>query len=141
MEKITVDRGFDWPTMNKIPIDECYEPLEKIIDTDKLKQKPVYVTLFDIASGQALWLGTAFDEVSELSYTAALEKSPDENMPATLYRRLLYQAMTQVGFSNLPTEWWHYDYGNSLWAFYKNKTAIYGATAGVIPPKYRSVHK
>ncbi|OTA17935.1 D-Ala-D-Ala dipeptidase VanX [Xenorhabdus vietnamensis] len=87
----------------------------------------VDVTLFNMESGHVLFLGTEFDEVSELSYTAALEKAPENNMPATLYRRLLYQAMTQVGFTNLPTEWWHYDYGNSMWAFYKNRPAIYGA--------------
>ncbi|WP_167383233.1 M15 family metallopeptidase [Xenorhabdus ishibashii] len=87
----------------------------------------VDVTLFDLGSGHALFLGTEFDEVNELSYTAALEKAPEKNMPTTRYRRLLYQAMTQAGFSNLPTEWWHYDYGNPMWAFYKNQTAIYGA--------------
>ncbi|MBC8948960.1 D-alanyl-D-alanine dipeptidase [Xenorhabdus ehlersii] len=87
----------------------------------------VDVTLFNIESGHALFLGTEFDEVNELSYTAALEKAPEKNMSATLYRRLLYHAMKQVGFTNLPTEWWHYDYGNSMWAFYNNRTAIYGA--------------
>ncbi len=90
----------------------------------------VDVTLFDIASGKPLFLGTEFDEVTALSYTAALEKEPEKNMPATLYRRLLYNAMIQVGFTNLPTEWWHYDYGNALWAFYKNDIAIYGAVDG-----------
>ncbi|MBI6549348.1 M15 family metallopeptidase [Xenorhabdus lircayensis] len=228
VEKIAVGRGFDWSVISEIPIYECHEPLEIIIDTDKLKQQSVYffagikgsieyclvrksvaeklimasqllpahlgilvldgwrsretqqalqdktlakiaaqytdlspeeqqrllqqfvapasveenqvtphltggsvdVTLFDMESGQVLFLGTEFDEVSELSYTAALEKAPEKNMPATLYRRLLYQAMTQVGFSSLPTEWWHYDYGNSLWAFYKNQSAIYGAIDG-----------
>ncbi|MDX7986835.1 D-alanyl-D-alanine dipeptidase [Xenorhabdus sp. 12] len=231
MEKIMTGevKGVDWPTINKIAIDECHEPLEVIIDKDKIKQKPAYfqagikgavescmvrksvaeklimasqllpahlgilvldgwrsrkaqqalqdqmqaeialeyahlppdeqqkmlqkfvapasadvvqvsphltggavdVTLFDIASGQALFLGTEFDEVSELSYTAALEADPERYMPATQYRRLLYSVMTQVGFSSLPTEWWHYDYGNSLWAFYKNQTAIYGAIDGI----------
>ncbi|MDC9588033.1 M15 family metallopeptidase [Xenorhabdus sp. XENO-10] len=225
MEKIPVTKDFDWKIINEIPIYECGEYLEKITDSDKLKQTPVYyiegikgsieycmvrksvaeklgmasqllpthlgilvldgwrsretqqalqdktqakiaaqytelsaeeqqkllrqfvapvpigknqisphltggavdITLFDMESGHALFLGTEFDEVSELSYTAALEKKPEKNMPATLYRRLLYQAMTQVGFTNLPTEWWHFDYGNSIWAFYKNRTAIYGA--------------
>ncbi|BET98372.1 M15 family metallopeptidase [Xenorhabdus sp. TCT-1] len=87
----------------------------------------VDVTLFNIESGHALFLGTKFDEVNELSYTAALEKAPEKNMSAILYRRLLYHAMKQVGFTNLPTEWWHYDYGNSMWAFYNNRPAIYGA--------------
>ncbi|PHM74958.1 M15 family metallopeptidase [Xenorhabdus kozodoii] len=102
-------------------------PIEKNQVSPHLTGGSVDVTLFDMRSGQPLFLGTEFDEVSELSHTAALEKTPEKNMPSTLYRRLLYQAMTQVGFTNLPTEWWHYDYGNSMWAFYNNQTAIYGA--------------
>ncbi|OTA20888.1 D-Ala-D-Ala dipeptidase VanX [Xenorhabdus beddingii] len=105
-------------------------PVEKNQVSPHLTGGSVDVTLFDMASGQALFLGTEFDEVSELSYTAALEKAPEKNRPATLYRRLLYQAMTQAGFTNLPTEWWHYDYGNALWAFYNNQSAIYGAIKG-----------
>lgn len=228
VKTIAVEKNFDWPVINKIPIYENHEPLEIMTDTEKLKHQPVYflagikgsieyclmrksvfeklviasqllpphlgllvldgwrstetqqalqeetqariaaqytdlspeeqrrllqqfvapapvgdnqvsphltggavdVTLFDIASGHTLFMGTEFDEVSELSYTAALETASEKNMPATLYRRLLYQAMTQAGFTNLPTEWWHYDYGNSLWAFYKNQSVVYGAING-----------
>ncbi|WP_243737176.1 M15 family metallopeptidase [Halomonas ventosae] len=31
---------------------------------------------------------------------------------------MLYHAMRGAGFSNLPSEWWHYDFGNQLWAHY-----------------------
>ena len=40
-------------------------------------------------------------------------------------RRLLYNTMVGQGFTNLPSEWWHFDYGNRFWAFYKKKKAIY----------------
>ncbi len=30
-------------------------------------------------------------------------------------RRLLYYAMIDAGFTNLPSEWWHYDYGDRFW--------------------------
>ena len=33
--------------------------------------------------------------------------------------------MLQAGFTNLPTEWWHFDYGNKFWAFYTGNDAIY----------------
>jgi D-alanyl-D-alanine dipeptidase len=26
--------------------------------------------------------------------------------------------MHQQGFTNLPSEWWHFDYGDQLWAYY-----------------------
>ena len=42
-------------------------------------------------------------------------------------RRILYWAMTKAGFTNLPTECWHFDYGNRNWAFYNQKPIIYKA--------------
>lgn len=36
-------------------------------------------------------------------------------------RRLLYEAMTQAGFVNYPLEWWHYSYGDRMWAAYSGK--------------------
>ncbi|WP_233407622.1 M15 family metallopeptidase [Marinomonas spartinae] len=81
--------------------------------------------------GKLLDMGTEFDEASDDSWTAALEQK--ENF---LYsnqrdnRRMLYYAMTKAGFTNLPSEWWHYDFGNQLWAlFTNNKKALYGATS------------
>jgi D-alanyl-D-alanine dipeptidase len=43
-------------------------------------------------------------------------------------RRLLHNTMTDAGFVNLPSEWWHFDYGDQLWAWANKKDhAIYGA--------------
>lgn len=42
-------------------------------------------------------------------------------------RKILYSTMTKSGFQNYPAEWWHYSYGDQLWAAYgKFKTAFYG---------------
>ncbi|SHF58379.1 D-alanyl-D-alanine dipeptidase [Marinomonas polaris DSM 16579] len=88
----------------------------------------VDVTLCD-EMGRFLDMGTHFDEASQYSWTDALEtpswnnKGPQEN------RRILYNAMIEVGFTNLPSEWWHYDFGNQLWAYRTgSKKAIYGVT-------------
>ena len=40
-------------------------------------------------------------------------------------RRLLFGVMTKAGFTNLPSEWWHYDYGDRFWAYYNKRSAIY----------------
>jgi len=41
-------------------------------------------------------------------------------------RKLLFRVMTQVGFVNYFTEWWHFSYGDKYWAFQLNrKNAIY----------------
>lgn len=44
-------------------------------------------------------------------------------------RTLLHRAMQEAGFANYPAEWWHFSYGDCLWAAYRGKSrAIYGAT-------------
>ncbi|MDO4997528.1 MAG: M15 family metallopeptidase [Neisseria sp.] len=88
----------------------------------------VDVTLLDLATGKAVEMGTAFDETHERSHSAALEVQTaacDER--ARIARRVLIHGMAAAGFSNLPTEWWHFDYGNQNWAyFYDESHAIYG---------------
>jgi len=79
------------------------------------------VTLAD-EEGAILDMGSEFDEVSNRSWiTAAVPPAPAER------RCHLLTAMRHAGFSNLPTEWWHFDYGNWLWAWYcKQHSALYG---------------
>lgn len=81
------------------------------------------VTLMDW-DGRLLNMGTLFDEASPLAFSAALEGREDlttSQQEARDHRRLLYHAMRQAGFTNLPTEWWHYDYGNQMWAWHRLK--------------------
>lgn len=33
-------------------------------------------------------------------------------------RKVLYDAMIKAGFVNYPLEWWHYSYGDRMWAAY-----------------------
>lgn len=41
-------------------------------------------------------------------------------------REILTSSMHDAGFANYPAEWWHYCYGDKMWAAYKNKrSAIY----------------
>ncbi|WP_353669355.1 M15 family metallopeptidase [Marinomonas sp. THO17] len=92
----------------------------------------VDVTLCD-QNGRFLNMGTLFDEASDDSWTAALENktSPDKSTQVAIQnRRMLFHAMTQAGFTNLPSEWWHYDFGNQLWAINKGERhALYGVTS------------
>lgn len=60
----------------------------------------------------------AYYETAEHVQSAADEQVRDN-------RRLLYYAMTDAGFTNLPSEWWHYDYGDRFWAYYVKQPAIY----------------
>lgn len=85
--------------------------------------------------GAELFMGTIFDDVSEASNTDAFEGdaplmafSPRE---ARANRRLLYWLMTEAGFANNPTEWWHFSCGDQMWARIKGVEAAYYSTAPV----------
>ena len=86
----------------------------------------VDLTILD-ENGRMLNMGADFDEVSERSDTIYYETARDieDYEKVRENRRLLYNTMTSAGFSNLPSEWWHYDYGDRFWAYYKNRPAIY----------------
>lgn len=40
-------------------------------------------------------------------------------------RKILYDVMTKAGFVNYPLEWWHYSYGDRMWAAYLKKTECF----------------
>ncbi len=74
--------------------------------------------------GKELDMGTKFDEFTEKAATAYFEQDgQDETVREN--RRLLYGCMIEAGFTNLPSEWWHYDYGDRMWAHYNNSPALY----------------
>ncbi|MBB3190297.1 M15 family metallopeptidase [Halomonas cerina] len=89
----------------------------------------VDVTLSD-ADGLPLDMGTLFDEAVPASHTAALEaiaRPTSRERQARDNRRRLYGAMLEQGFTNLPSEWWHFDAGDQLWAHYGgHQQAVYG---------------
>lgn len=87
----------------------------------------VDVTICD-EEGNLLDMGSAFDELVEASWTSALEGLAET--PAQLNRRMLYHSMLAHGFSNMPSEWWHFDFGNQLWALRTGREyAVYGIIA------------
>lgn len=92
------------------------------------------LTLRRRATGELLYMGGVFDDPSDVSTTAHYEgvsvrlgMSAEE---ARRNRRLLFWAMHREGFSSLPSEWWHYDYGDQLWA--KNRPRIVPEDAGIV---------
>ena len=84
----------------------------------------VDLTLID-ERGNELDMGTDFDDFSEKAATDYFEKSEFDCSTIQKNRRILKDAMTKAGFTNLPSEWWHYDYGNRNWANFSKSEAIY----------------
>jgi D-alanyl-D-alanine dipeptidase len=78
--------------------------------------------------GKLVEMGSTVDQMDETS-------SPDffaniNNAEAIIWnsrRNLLKEIMTKFGFAQHPNEWWHFSYGDQLWAWKNNKAnAIYG---------------
>lgn len=89
--------------------------------------------------GHYLPMGGNFDDTEEHSYTnyydnpEIFEKSPKFLIAGT-NRKTLLRVMEQAGFSNYPSEWWHFDYGNKNWAL---RTGADCAFYGYIEPPFK----
>lgn len=85
----------------------------------------VDLTLVD-GQGNEVDMGSVFDEFSDRSHSDYYEQQ-GMNEACRANRRLLYQVMHAEGFTNLPSEWWHYDYGDRFWAYYTGEKALYAS--------------
>lgn len=83
------------------------------------------LTLTDL-SGNELEMGTGFDHFGPEAASLFYEINNIDDQVRT-NRKLLRDAMVAEHFRFDDDEWWHFDYGNQLWAAALNKPyAIYG---------------
>ncbi|HIK08680.1 MAG TPA: M15 family metallopeptidase [Oscillatoriaceae cyanobacterium M33_DOE_052] len=81
------------------------------------------LTLTD-ATGIPIDMGSPVDEPSPRSipdYFAA--SSHPEAKRYHTSRELLYQVMHSAGFARHPNEWWHFSWGDQMWAWLTNQPA------------------
>jgi len=76
------------------------------------------------------WLdmGTDFDEFIDQAGThwfAKNSQGTDKDEEIIKNRTLLLECMEKADFNNDPEEWWHYNYGNPVWASDTGKKACY----------------
>ncbi|HVP84536.1 MAG TPA: M15 family metallopeptidase [Rhizomicrobium sp.] len=85
--------------------------------------------------GEQLWMGSLFDDVTKIAHRDYFERDlvmcfSDEEARAN--RRLLHWVMREEGFIGHPEEWWHFSYGDQLWAKLGGyEAAIYGLSSPV----------
>lgn len=102
----------------------------------------VDVSLVD-AAGRVVDMGSPIDEMSPRSYpnyyaaefeltSGKKDIKTDQQAQFHCNRQILKSAMTAAGFEQHPNEWWHFSYGDQLWAWLvgqqsEPQTARYGA--------------
>ncbi len=78
-------------------------------------------------NGEMLDIGTSYP--SEPASIEIQNKYPMEcsGLSSTQIenRKILRDAMTEAGFVWYPGEWWHYCYGDRMWAVYTNRTECF----------------
>ena len=80
------------------------------------------ISLTDL-NGVELDMGTKYEEYNEKTktYSKNIKEECIKN------RKMLLKKMKELDFVNFPAEWWHFCYGDKMWAAYKcKKKAIYG---------------
>ncbi|MES2472815.1 MAG: M15 family metallopeptidase [Pseudomonadota bacterium] len=87
-------------------------------------------------NGDALWMGSLFDDVTALAHRDRFESLTPENFSfsdqeARANRRLLHWLMTEEGFAGHPDEWWHFSWGDQLWAALTGAPAAHYGLAAI----------
>lgn len=85
------------------------------------------ITLVD-KNGKELKMGTEYSEHNDKTKTSNKELTKEEKEN----RELLVKSLEKLGFVNYPNEWWHFCYGDKMWAAYKYKK---NCPYGYIEPK------
>jgi D-alanyl-D-alanine dipeptidase len=88
-------------------------------------------------SGEQLWMGSLFDDVTRLAHRDRFEQPDAENFSfsdqeSRANRRLLHWLMAEEGFAGHPDEWWHFSWGDQMWAALTDAPAAHYGLA-VIP--------
>ena len=85
------------------------------------------ITLLD-KSGKLLDMGCEIDQMDDTAIPDYYQYgSNQKEKDWHLRRKILQETMNKFGFAQHPNEWWHFSYGDQLWAWKNNKKkAIYG---------------
>jgi D-alanyl-D-alanine dipeptidase len=92
-----------------------------------------------IKDGKDVDMGAEFDDFTPMSWSNYYEVN-DVSDEIKNNRRILYYAMIKAGFTNLPSEFWHYDYGDKFWAFYTGNKPIYQGILNNTDSHFKKFH-
>ncbi|MDJ0694728.1 M15 family metallopeptidase [Mastigocoleus sp. MO_188.B34] len=124
------ERKLEESELSSIQVQALWEEVYKIWATPSLdKNTPpphstgaaVDVTLVN-ERGQIINMGSPIDELSDRSlpdYYALGDDSQSQDYHAK--RKLLCSIMEKAGFCRNPREWWHFSFGDQMWAWLNNQ--------------------
>ncbi|MDX1971805.1 MAG: M15 family metallopeptidase [Candidatus Sumerlaeia bacterium] len=107
---------------NFISDPSTFDPADSTTWTSHITGGAVDLTIRHASSKMWLEMGGVFDDPSDLSFADHYE---NRDLPfadsatfgeARQNRRLLHYAMRSQGFTWLPAEWWHFDFGDQIWS-------------------------
>jgi D-alanyl-D-alanine dipeptidase len=86
--------------------------------------------------GEMVWMGSLFDDVTALAHRDRFEQLDADNFSfsdqeARANRRLLHWLMTEEGFAGHPDEWWHFSWGDQMWAALTGAPAAHYGLASI----------
>ena len=86
--------------------------------------------------GEQLWMGSLFDDVTQLAHRDRFENLDAQNFSfsdqeARANRRLLHWLMAEQGFAGHPDEWWHFSWGDQMWAALTGEPAAHYGLATI----------
>lgn len=86
--------------------------------------------------GGQLWMGSLFDDVTRLAHRDRFEHLEAEtfsfsDQEARANRRLLHWLMVAEGFAGHPDEWWHFSWGDQMWAALSGATSAHYGLASI----------
>ena len=87
-------------------------------------------------NGETLWMGSLFDDVTALAHRDRFERPGAQNFSfsdqeARANRRLLHWLMLEEGFAGHPDEWWHFSWGDQMWAALTGAPAAHYGLASI----------
>ena len=81
------------------------------------------VDVLDVDKNELVDFGSPMNLDDDISYLHYDKITPEQRQN----RLLLLATMLDAGFASTPFEWWHFSYGDQVWAwFYKEKDSLYG---------------
>jgi zinc D-Ala-D-Ala dipeptidase len=128
--KAIEERGLVKSELTPTQYQEVWEEVYKIWAAPSLDMKTppphstgaaIDVTLVN-SSGNTIDMGSPIDEMSERSLPDYFAQ--DSHPQASQYhtnRKLLCDVMEKAGFHRNPREWWHFSFGDQMWAWQHNE--------------------